>query len=376
MPPLLVFDARAKTRIHAGSRRDRMDGTGEILYFHFMSSSTGPGAPRGGGELIEPRANDRLPRGIACEGGFRLLGTPLGFRGSAHPGLLFYSGLDDPPPGGGQRLLATPFAAAAIDAAGRDMDVLALDYERTVRLGRMDIRLLPSGLGPGSALLEVSFRDRRILYCGAVRAGAPLLGPAAAETACDLLLLDAAPAAPRGVAPRTAAHRLEAAIRAALAEGGVAEIACGTRSAALEAASVAGQIDAPLVAHRPIFEMLRRVERFGLSFPNLRRLEQDWPRAGMVLRGEHSPAPAPGKGDPVRAVRVGPAFGGGGSAGQSIRLAEGEGRRGLVAFALGTGAGQIAVGPACDAETAAALERSGAAVCRVSRPTQIPLPLL
>ena len=128
-----------------------------------MSSTTGSTTPNGGGELMQPRAIDRWPRGIACDGGFKLLGTPLGFKGSNHPGLLFYSSIDETVPLQGQRILATPFAAAAIGASARGLDALVLDYERKVRLGRMDIRLLSSGLGPGSALLEIGFQERRIL---------------------------------------------------------------------------------------------------------------------------------------------------------------------------------------------------------------------
>jgi hypothetical protein len=323
---------------------------------------------------MQPRAIDRWPRGIACDGGFRLLGTPLGFAGSAHPGLLFFSGIDDPIPLQGQRILATPFAAAAIDAQRRGLDTLVLDYERKVRLGRMDIRLLSSGFGPGAALLEVGFQGRRILYCGAVRAATPLLGLPADPSPCDLLLLDAAAAAPRGIAPRTAARRLDAAVRQALADGAVAAVACGSRTAAIEAAHVLGQIDAPFLACRPIFEMLRRVERFGLTAPRLHRLEQAWPAAGMVLHYARLLPPLPAGAAATRIIPVGPAALAAPPR-DAIRMGEGADRAELVDFALGTGAAHVALGPRCDAPTAAALEKAGATVYRVHRPTQIPLPL-
>ncbi len=352
-----------------------MDVDDEILYRRSMASSQGSDTPGGGSELIEPRSNDHWPRGIACDGGFKLLGSPLGFRGSARPGLLFYSDLDDPVPGVGQRMLATPFAAAAIGAAPRGLDVLVLDYERTVRLGRMDIRLLSSGRGPGSAMLEVSFRERRVLYCGAVSASAPLFGLPAAPSPCDLLLLDAAPAASRRIAPRTAAHRLDAAVRAALADGCVAAVACTTRAAAIEAAFVVGQIDAPFVAQRPIFEMLRRVERFGFASPRLRRLEQGWPREGIALCYAGLPVPAARAGAATRFLRIGPELAGAPRGGAAIRLGEGEDRAGIAGFALATGAPSVALGPGCDEQTAALIEKGGAAVYRLHTPTQIPLPL-
>jgi len=338
-----------------------------------MSPSSGSTTPNGGGELMQPRPIDRWPRGIACDGGFRLLGTPLGFAGSAHPGLLFYSGVDDAIPLQGQRILATPFAAAAIGAAIRGLDALVLDYERKVRLGRMDIRLLSSGLGPGSAALEIGFQERRILYCGSVRTATPLLGLPAASTPCDLLLLDTAPAAPRGIAPRTAARRLDAAVRGSLADGAVAAVACGSRTAAIEAAYVLGQIDAPLLAVRPIFEMLRRIEKFGLACPRLHRLEQAWPGSGTVLHYEHLLPQTVRNATSTRVIHVGPMAAG--SPSGTIRLGDGADRPELVEFALGTGAAHVALGPRCDAQTAAMLEKAGAQVYRVHDPTQIPLPL-
>jgi hypothetical protein len=352
-----------------------MDVDGEILYRRSMASSQGSDTPDGGSELIAPQANDRWPRGVACDGGFKLLGTPLGFRGSSRPGLLFYSDLDDPIPALGQRMLATPFAAAALGAVQRGFDVLILDYERTVRLGRMDIRLLSSGFGPGSAALEVSFRERRVLYCGAVRASSPLFGLPAEPTPCDLLLLDAAPAAPRGIAPRTAAHRLEAAVRGALAERRVASIACATRTAALEAAVVVSGLDTPFLAQRPIFEMLRRVERFGLAFLHMRRLEQTWPKEGVVLHYAHQPPPCSDDGVESRRVAVGPVFAGSRPPAGAIRMAEGEDRAGLAAFVRRTSAQNVAFGPRCDEQVAALIEAEGAIVYRLHEPTQIPLPI-
>lgn len=324
---------------------------------------------------MQPRAVDRWPRGIACDGGFKLLGTPLGFAGSQHPGLLFYSSIDETIPLQGQRILATPFAAAAIGASVRGLDALVLDYERKVRLGRMDIRLLSSGFGPGSALLEIGFQERRILYCGAARTATPVLGLPAEPSRCDLLLLDATPAAPRGIAPRTNARRLDESVRKAIAEGAVAAVSCGSRTAAIEAAHVLGQIEVPLLACRPIFEMLRRIERFGVVLPRLRRLEQQWPDSGAVLHYAHLLPGAAHEARTTRVISVGPAGTARPKGGDAIRMGEGADRSGLVELALRTGATQVALGPRCDAQTAAMLEKAGATVYRMHDPMQIPLPL-
>jgi hypothetical protein len=160
-----------------------------------------------------------------------------------------------------------------------------------------------------------------------------------------------------------------------LADGAVPAVACGSRTAAIEAAHVLAQIDAPLVACRPIFEMLRRVERFGLAFPTLRRLEQTWPTSGAVLHYEHLLPSAMGEAGLTRVIRVGPAEAGRAPDGDAIRMGEGADRPDLVEFALRTGAAHVALGPRCDAQTAAMLEKAGALVSRVHHPTQIPLPL-
>jgi hypothetical protein len=55
-------------------------------------------------------------------------------------------------------------------------------------------------------------------------------------------------------------------------------------------------------------------------------------------------------------------------------MGEGADRSALVEFTLRTQAAHVALGPRCDEQTAAALEKAGATVYRVHHPTQIPLP--
>ena len=333
------------------------------------------GRTGGRASLMDLAAIDRWPRGIACDGGFKILGTPLGFAGSRRPGLLFLGGADARPPRRGQRAIATPFVASALGAAERELDALALGYGRAIRLGRMDLRLLPSGVGPGAAQLELGFRGRSIAYCDGVRLASPLHGPPAEVARCDLLLLDAAPADPRPGSPRRAAKRLAAWADEHLRAGPTAIVAGGAY-AALDAAFALTRAGIPIRAVRPVFEMLRRVEDHGFGVPRLRRLEQRavddalilhldrlWPRAGVAgaTRGRVAFC-GPGRRVPAYA-----------SAG--FRLGESEDRPGLIAYAKRTGAAHIALGPRCDDATAELLARTGAAVYRVERPTQMPLPL-
>ncbi|HUT79182.1 MAG TPA: hypothetical protein VM285_15900 [Polyangia bacterium] len=328
-----------------------------------------------GHELADLTAADHWPRGISRTGGFRLPGTPLCFPGCERPGLLFLGDMDQPAPRRGQRVLATPFTAAALGAKERGLDALHLGFGRKIRLGRMDIRLLPAGRGPGSALLEVGLLERRIVYCGGVRLGRPFLGPGAEAASCDLLLLDARVADPRPPSARRAGRQL-ADWAAASLTGGRPVIACGNLTAALEAARSLMDAGIPLRAFRPLYEMMCRLEGHDFPLAGLHRLEEElpdgevvlhaaglWPQTRAALTAGLSVAHAgPGRACPPWAA-------------QTFRLGEGEDRPGLVTFVRETGAAEVALGPGCDDETASAIRKTGVRVHRPPRPTQIPLPL-
>jgi hypothetical protein len=326
------------------------------------------------GGLIEPRSNDRWPRGVTCDGGFRLLGTQLGFEGSSNAGLLFYSDLDQQPPPGGKRILGTTAAALAIGADSRGLDVLGLDPERKVRLGRMDIRLLSSGVGVGASILEVVYRSRSIVFCSGVRFAVPLHSSPVQVPRCDLLLLDAPAADPRPPSPRTASRELAAWTRERVANG-VAVVACGSVNAAIDAAWTLSSLGEPITATRPLFEILRRLETIGYSFPTLLRLNQEWPAAGVVLhyRRLWPRSPFFRRTDAVAYAgpgRTPPAW-----AAAAFRLGEREDRPGLLAFVKQTGASQVALGPRCDAAMAPLLRKAGVDIRHLTEPTQIPLPI-
>jgi hypothetical protein len=332
-------------------------------------------ANRAGG-LIAPAAIDRWPRGVSCEGGFRLLGTPLGFHGSLRPGLLFLSSTDDRVPRNDQRVITTPFTAAAVGAEERDLDALTLGFGRKIRLGRMDISLQPAGLDPGAAQLEIGFKDRHIVYCGGIRLTAPLLAPAAEVARCDLLLLDVEPAEPRPTSPRRSGKKLAEWLAAELDRRRRPAVVCGSRSAALDTAFALSRLGAPVRACRPLFEMLRRVEHLGLSVPDLCRLEQSWPEAGVTLHyASLWPRATKSRAYKGPVAYVGPGRAKPKWAKASFRLGEGEDRPGLISYVKQTGTSKVALGPRCDQATAAMLARAGVTVYRVDRPTQIPLPI-
>jgi hypothetical protein len=325
--------------------------------------------------LIEPVAIDRWPRGISCDGGFRLLGTPLAFPGARRPGLLFAAHLDSQSPGRGQRLLATPFTAAALNAGRRELDMLTLGFGRRIRLGRMDFRLLPSGRGTGAAQLEVHYRDRRIVYTDGVRLAAPPHGKPAEIPRCDLLLLDTAPAEPKPPSPRRTAARLVDWVGDRLGRD-VPVVACGNKAAALDAARALFDAGIRLRAARGLYELLFRVAPHGFGVGDLYRLEQELPRDCAILYPARLwPSSRFAGREPARAVLAGPGRDLPAWAEVGFRLGEIEDRPGLVDYVAKSEASQVALGRSCDAATAAALQRTGVAVFRVKRPMQIPLPI-
>ena len=328
-------------------------------------------------EIILPTASDRMPRGISCEGGFRILGTPIGFGAAKGAGLIFVAHPDSPIPRRGSRVLLTPLTASVIGAETRGLDALTLGYGRKIRLGRMDICLFPAGTGPGSAQFEVSFKGRRILYCGGVRLTQPLCWQEAELPTCDLLLLDAKPAEPRPVSPKRVSKKLRKWVVDAVGAGKMPVLCCGSIAAAVEAACTLRQTEEKVRACRPLFEMLCRVESSGF-FPvsRLRRMEEQWPTSGAVLFLSRLWTRSSFRGvDSAAVAYVGPGRAKPEWADVSFRLGEGEDRPGLISYVRKTQASQVALGPNCDEATAKMLEKIGAKVYRVQRPTQMLLPI-
>jgi hypothetical protein len=331
--------------------------------------------PDGTDKIIRPAAIDRWPRGIACESSFRILGTPIGFGNARGASLRFLAHVDEPVPQRNSRILTSPFLARAVDAEQRGLDALTLGYDRKIRLGRLDIRLLPSGYGPGAAQLEVSFKDRKIVFSRGVRLTEPLFSPPVEFSKCDLLLLDISPADSKPPSPR----RISAQIRDWVAEvrslNRFPVLLAGSFSAALDTAWTLRQLDIEVRACRSIYEMLQRTEEYGCSMPGLRRLEQQWPNKGVMLHFSHLwPESRLSKEKPTSTAYVGPGRASPKWAEVSFRLGESEDRPGLVSYVRQMGSPQVALGPQCDEATAKLLGKAGVTVYRIPAPTQMPLP--
>jgi hypothetical protein len=327
------------------------------------------------GLIKQPAAIDRWPRGIAYRNGFCILGTPICFRDAKHTGLRFIATLGDRAPTVNERVLASRVLAEAMGWSKRGIDVLALDYRQKIKLGRMEITLYPAGLHPGSAELEISYRERRILYCGGVCLHQPLSSPPCEIPPCDLLLVDAAPADPKPPAPRQAAKRLLDWLRETLQRGMLPVVLTGTPAAALETAWVIGETDWTVHAQRPLFEMFRRADTLGARLPELRRLRDRLPVEGVVLHGADAWPRSRFAGlSGARVAFVGPGRATPPYADTGFRLAEGADRPALVSYVQRSGARQVALGTECDESLAKLLEKTGVQTFRISPPKQIPLP--
>ncbi len=313
----------------------------------------------------------RLPSGVTWEGGFRLLGTPIGFSSSKGAALSFVSHVDEVLPRAGARVLVSPPTSAAIGAQQRRLDALSLGFDRSIRLGRMEIRIFPAGLGPGSAQLLVSYRGRRILFTSGFRATKPLAAPDISYPECDLLLLDTEPADPKPPAPTRVASQIWDWARQAEAVDGVSLIVCGNRAAALDLAWILRDYPEPIRVSRALYDMFGRMKRIGYATVPMRRLEARWPDRGIVIHGSTGWLE---KVVPRRTVYVGPGREVPAWAVEGFRLGESEDRSGILAYVQRIGAREVAIGPRCDAGLEKMLLKGGISPYRVSHPIQIPLP--
>ncbi len=277
----------------------------------------------------------------------------------------------------GSRVLVSPVVSAAINAMGRGYDVLTLGYDRMIRLGRMDVRLVPAGLGPGSAQIEISLRGRKILFTSGIRLAQPIASQPSVEIPqCDVLLIDATPSTQRPLSPRRVSRQLREWVLTTSATHQTAVLCAGSRAAAIDIAWLLRDIDIEVRAHRSFFEMLRRIGKLGYTLPRLRRLEGVWPTSGIVLhRFERWPGSRLAASGRAPVAVVGPGIERPPWADAVFRIGEVEDRSGWVAYAKQTGARQVALGPGCDDAMAQRLSKSGVAVYRVPPSWQMQLPL-
>jgi hypothetical protein len=324
--------------------------------------------------LIKPVSLDRWPRGITYRGGFRILGTPLGFGNAVDAGLRFMASLNDCAPKRGERLLSSVLLSKTM-VPERGLDVLALDFGQRIRLGQMTLEIFSAGLGPGSAQLQVAIKDRRILYCGGIRMARPLVSAPSEVPKCDLLLLDAAPADPKPPAPATSAKSLAKWLIDTLSDRRTPVLVFGSTAAAFDAVFAASTADVRLRAQRRIFEMVRRASPLLPLAGTVLRLEQRLPKKeGVLISMARWPKSPLFNHKGVAAAYVGPGRSVPPWAESAFRLGESEDRSGLAGYVRETGAAQVALSDACGVTFAEILCKQGIENFRIAHPEQMPLP--
>ncbi len=339
-----------------------------------MGATTGTGpAPHG---IKAPAAIDRWPRGIAYKHGFRILGTPLGFKNATRSGLNFISNLNDQPPGRGTRVITSPFLASVMDMEARGVDALVLEFGQQIRLGRMGIQLYPAGLGPGSSLLEIAFQNRRILYCGGMSTHQPLNSPPIEIPECDLLLLDVVVAEPKPPAPGNMTKPLLTWIQYTQEKRRIPVITYGNLTAALEVCWMLASHGVAIRTPRKTFEILRRAAAMGAQIPKLHQLRLTLPPKEVILVFAERWHTSRFFNDPsVVCAYAGPGREGGPfPTDSSFRLGEGADRPSLVTYIRETRATQVAIGSDCDEALARLLQKAGIETYRLVHPAQMPLP--
>lgn len=324
--------------------------------------------------MIKPASLDRWPRGIAYHNGFRILGTPLGF-GNVVGSLRFLDNLEARTPRKGERLITSHLLSLAFGEKRRRNDILGLSYTQTIRLGQMALRIYPTGLGPGASQLEVSIKDRKILYCGGVRMARPLICAASEVPRCDLLLLDVPISEPKPPAPTTVSKSLQSWLAQCIDEAQRPFLIFENRAAAFDCIYSADRAGVSLRVQRRLFEMVRRAS-VELPIGNaVLRLGQkvnigegalisiaDWHKSRFFSEPDKRVAY-------VGSGRALPRF-----ADVAFRMGECEDRPGILAYIRQTGASQVALGDMTDETLTEPLQEMGVEVFRLTHPTQIPLP--
>ncbi len=302
------------------------------------------------------------------------MGTPLSFSGSKNPDLFFCSHMDEKIPRSAKRVLGNGLALTAANPKCKDQDILSLDYNRILPFGRMDLRLLPAGLSPGSAMLEIKFNGMTIVYCNALRLATPIAGEKAEAIKCDMLLLDTPVATSQFPAPSTVKKQLVSWSDSFKNRSGLSAIVCSSKSDVFNAVAALSSLDISIFAHKNIFNMLRNTGYLTTEHSKIAPLTKKLPSLGTLLL-------------PLKSWNSGSIFTNNIAA--SCIIGEGElkkptderfifGHREtekiLLAFARSTGAKSVALGAAYTVQNAEIFKKAGFNVYYSKKPVQLPLP--
>ncbi len=324
--------------------------------------------------IIRPIEAERSPRGISYQKGFQIIGTPLGFGNNRDSKLRFISSIEDPPPRKNERILMHRSLVPAIGCQGKSIDVLAIDYEHKIKLGRIEIELFSSGMGIGAAQLRITHQNRRIVYCGGIRSAKPLFSPPITIPECELLLLDFANSASAPPAPSRAGKELVELSKTLTSKlFAVISTSC---SAALEALWNLRAEEFPIYAEKRLYDMFRRLPDLFGQRRKLFRLTTKLPNCGsvMMMKDKWVNTKFAELFTPSNIIFVGEESSAPNQVKTVLRLGEVEDVLGTISYIKQTGTKQVVLGRNCTESLAERLLKTGIEVHRISHPVQIPLP--
>ena len=282
------------------------------------------------------------------------------------------------------QVLTTAETLALMGPAGERLRARALTigYGRPFSLGTLRVELLPTGVLPGAAALLCEDGERRVLYAGCARLGAPAHGAAAGEVrAAGAVCIDATFGHPRFrfLSRADAEQQTRAFVRATQAAGRAAVVLAAPLGPAQELAVALAAGGWQLRAHRSILDGAAAYRRAGVPVPALTRFAGKlgagevllWPaterEAGSLRRlGDAAlvwVAGGAADADAVAALRV--------DAG--IPYAHYADFEGLLAYVAATGAREVAVKNGFAEELTIALRARGLDAYVIGPPRQIDL---
>ncbi len=278
---------------------------------------------------------------------------------------------------GRRKILTTDATLALSGAAGERLrsHTLVAPYGRPFNLGGMRLELFPSGYGPGAASLLCEQAGRRLVYSGPV-------GAIAAEVRiADALCLDGTFGSPRFTFPAIdeALASVVAFVTERVGAGQTPVILAHARGALLACADVLARAGVALRAHRAVMVAAASYRAAGVAVPSLARF------AGRLGAGEVLLWPAGARDAPALRRLAAPAFVlASGSAADpaavdrarveaAIPLSTMADFAGLLRYAEETGAREVAVLHAGDAELCQTLRARGIDAYAVGPPEQISL---
>ena len=278
---------------------------------------------------------------------------------------------------GRRKILTTDATLALSGTAGERLrpHALVASYGRPFNLGGMRLELFQSGYGPGAASLLCEQGGRRLVYSGPV-------GAVASEVRiADALCLDGTFGSPRFTFPAIdqALASVVAFATERLGAGQTPVVLTHTRGAMLACADVLSRAGVALRAHRRAMEAAASYRAAGLSVPALARFSGRldareallWPasaRDAPALRRLDAPAFVLASGaaaDPAAVDRA--------RVDTAIPLSTMADFAGLLRYVEATGAREVAVLHAGDAELCQALRTRGIDAYPLGPPEQISL---